>query len=1224
MTAVDCCNASLLVDRNVDAGRGAKVAYVAPDADLTYEGLRLQINRMGHLLRELGVQREQRVLLALDDTTAFPIAFLGAMRIGAVPVPVSVLDTPDHFRHFVEDSYAEVIVCDAACLTILQSALEGHDLRYLTRGAHQDGVIELDSALAAQDEELTTVVTHRDDMAFWLYSSGSTGKPKGVVHLHRSIEVTCETFAREVLSISEEDRIFSTTKLYHAYGLGNGLSFPLYFGATAILLDGPPRSERLLCALREQRPTVLCSVPALYGLLADDPDAGDVFDSVRLCISAAEPLPARTFDRWQERFGLEIVEGIGSTEMLQAYCSNRPGEAVSGTTGRPVPGYELRVTDEAGVVLEGPAVGALEVRGDSCAAFYWHEHEKAKHRMRGEWYSTGDRFERRSDGTYVYVGRTDDMFKVGGLWVSPVDMENVLLGHPTVDGVGVIGVTIEDRTRIVAFVERSNEVSDGDALAEELRALCKERLREHEYPHVVRFLDTLPRTLTGKPQRFKLRESIEREIAPSLDREEPPATVRTGHDALFSLEWTELPVRSENVSSPKIAVLGTGEDVLVPRGVGAERYADLPSLIEAIDAGASVPELVVTQFTVTADRSELAKVAHTQVKHALDLLEAWLAEERLGDSKLALITDGAVAPFDGESPNLALAALWGLVRSVQSEHPTRLRLIDLDGSDRSLGSLPSALMSEEPQLALRNGSLYAPLLAKAQAQNVQSHEHAPSFDPNGTVLITGGTGGLGGLLALHLATKYRVTRLLLVSRRGSKAEGVKQLKAELGALGCKVRVVSCDVTKRGKLAALIESIPQEHPLTAVIHLAGVLDSGSIESLDSEQLARVLTSKLDTALHLHELTEQLELSAFVLFSSVAATLGAPGQASYAAANAFLDALAFHRHAHGLPAVSIAWGPCARGGSSRGGSSRGESSRGRSSRVGSSDEVDEHGLEALTSHPIGMTPLSGGQVLELFDAACAIERPLSIAARLDILALRARAKVGMLPPLLRGLVRTPTRTAVAGSGSLAQKLAGLQEAEWDETILALVLAQVVAVLGHGSPETVGAKRDFKGLGLDSVGAVELRNRLSQATGLKLSSTLVFDHPTPVAVAKLLRTSVEGREHGSTGSPSALTHTEEPIAIVGMSCRFPGLVGSPEQLWDLVASGTDAISGLPVDRGWELERLYDPDPDHPGTSYAREGGFLHDAASFDPAFFGIGPREALAMDPQQRLLLEASWGR
>ena len=500
----DTYNASEVLDRNLEEGRGDKTAYVAPDATLSYDALRRQVNRAGRLLRQLGVDREDRVLLVLDDTTVFPIAFLGAIRIGAVPVPVSPLDKDDNFRHFVTDSCARVVVCDPARLEVLRETLAGHDLQFVTRGV--DDVVEVDGALAAQDDELDPAPTHRDDMAFWLYSSGSTGKPKGVVHLQHDIAVTCESFAGGVLGISEDDRIFSTTKLYHAYGLGNALSFPLHFGATAVLLDGPPKPERLLATLRDQRPTVYCSVPALYAVLASHPDADAALESVRVCVSAAEPLPPATFDRWRERFGLEIVDGIGSTEMLHIYCSNRPGEVVRGTTGRPVPGYELRLVDDDGEVLDGAAVGNLEVRGDSCAAFYWHQHEKTKRCMRGDWFASGDRYERHADGTYAYVGRSDDMLKIGGLWVSPIDMESVLIEHPAVAGLGVVGTTVDGQSRIAAFIELADGVRGDEQLADELRAWCKHRMRRYEYPHVVRFVDALPRTLTGKVQRFKLRE----------------------------------------------------------------------------------------------------------------------------------------------------------------------------------------------------------------------------------------------------------------------------------------------------------------------------------------------------------------------------------------------------------------------------------------------------------------------------------------------------------------------------------------------------------------------------------------------------------------------------------------------------------------------------------------------------------------------------------------------
>jgi len=499
-------NASLLLDRNVEQGRAAKPAVHAADRSLTYGDLLRQASRAGNLLRALGVAREERVLLVVDDTTAFPVVFLGAMRAGAVPVPVSPLDKAENFRHFVDDSYARVVVADAGCVPMLRDALEGRDLTFVSARGPADGAIDLDAELSKQHDELPPAPTHRDDMAFWLYSSGSTGRPKGVVHLHHDIEITCETYARQVLGVREDDVLYSTTKLQHAYGLGNGLSFPLHFGATAVLGVGRPVPPAILDVLRAHRPTVFFSVPALYGALTRAPEAEDAFASVRLCVSAAEALSPVIFDRFRDRFGLEIVDGIGSTEMLHIFCSNVPGAVVRGTTGRPVPGYELRIVDEDGAVLPGEAVGNLEVRGDSCAAFYWHQHEKTKSAMKGDWFTTGDRYRRTADGVYVYEGRADDMLKIGGLWVSPVDMENAIMEHPLVEGVGVVGVTVDEVSRVGAYVIRAAGETTDDELADQLRAWCKERLRRYEYPHVVRFVDDLPRTVNGKVQRFRLRE----------------------------------------------------------------------------------------------------------------------------------------------------------------------------------------------------------------------------------------------------------------------------------------------------------------------------------------------------------------------------------------------------------------------------------------------------------------------------------------------------------------------------------------------------------------------------------------------------------------------------------------------------------------------------------------------------------------------------------------------
>ena len=668
------------------------------------------------------------------------------------------------------------------------------------------------------------------------------------------------------------------------------------------------------------------------------------------------------------------------------------------------------------------------------------------------------------------------------------------------------------------------------------------------------------------------------------------------------------------------------------------------------------------------DEDGVIGAAHDVAQRALRLMQAWLAENVDADSRLVLVTHGAVAARPGEDVRgLAAAPVWGLVRAAQSEHPGRFVLVDLDDEDESLRALPAALAGEEPQLALRKGVLLTPRLAPASAMTPA--QQGGAFDAQGgTVLITGGTGDLGGLLARHLVTEHGVRNLVLVSRHGPAAEGASTLETELAGLGAKVRILACDVSEREQLAAVLASMSEEHPLTAVVHAAGTLQDGVLASLTPEQLDRALAAKADGAWHLHELTEHLDLSAFVLFSSIVATLGNAGQAGYAAANAFLDGLAARRRARGLTGISLAWGLWAGDGAAL--------------NTGMSAGLSEADV-ARMRRSYGVAALSLREGLGLFDMACASEQALLAPVRLDVAALRAQARSGTVSPPLRGLVRVPARRGTGDTadgalgGSLARRLARAPEDQRAHIVLELVRTQVATVLGHASSEAMQEQRAFKELGFDSLTAVELRNRLSVLTGLRLPATVVFDHPTPAALAAHLLAEVAagqaagdptaawgrtaaGRRGGSAvAAASPAWPVREPIAIVGMSCRYPGGVGSAEQLWELVAGGRDAVSEFPTDRGWDLDRLLHeratkqtggsdaserlngdgaserPDGDgaserrdgsgahgRQGQSDAREGGFVHDAGDFDAAFFGIGPREALAMDPQQRLLLEASW--
>ncbi|ORU99073.1 polyketide synthase [Mycobacterium bohemicum] len=482
----------------------------------------------------------------------------------------------------------------------------------------------------------------------------------------------------------------------------------------------------------------------------------------------------------------------------------------------------------------------------------------------------------------------------------------------------------------------------------------------------------------------------------------------------------------------------------------------------------------------------------------------------------------------------------------------------------------------------------------------------PDAWASGTVLITGGTGMAGSALARHVVARHGVRDLVLVSRRGPDAPGAGELVAELEASGARARVVACDAADRDELAALIADITAEQRLSAVIHAAGVLDDAVVTSLTPERLDAVLRAKADAAWNLHELTRDLDVSAFVLFSSLAGLVGSSGQANYAAANTFVDGLAAHRRASGLPAISLGWGLW--------------------------DQVSDMtgGLDAAGRARLGrdgVLALSSDEALELFDTAMVLDEAFLAPARIDLAALRAHAVA--VPPMFADLVNAPSRRQVDDSlaaakskSALAQRLHGLPESEQRAVLVDLMRSHIATVLGNVSPEVIDPDKAFGDLGFDSLTAVEMRNRLKAATGLSLSPTLIFDYPTPNGLAEYMRAELAGAPQEVKQVPAVRATGDDPIAIVGMSCRYPGGIECPEDLWDMLVQGRDVLSEFPGDRGWDVDGLFNPDPDVPGTCYTRTGGFVDRVADFDPAFFGIAPSEALAMDPQQRMFLELSW--
>jgi benzoate-CoA ligase family protein len=507
--------AAHFVDRNVDEGRGANLAIVCGDTTLTYAEVQQGVNRCGNALRGIGVRPEDRVLLLLLDGPEFVYAFFGAIKIGAVPVPLNTLWKAADYQYVIRDSRATVLIVSAQLLPAIERlpVAERRSLQHVIVAGDGTGGADgssFERFASRASTELAVEPTSRDAPAFWLYSSGSTGAPKGCVHLQHDMVVCAELFGRGVLGIRESDRCFSVAKLFFAYGLGNALYFPFSVGATAILWPGPPTAHNVYTIVERHKPTLFYSVPTGYGMmLAHEPQPSGEFDlaSIRLAVSAGEALPASLYHRFKERFGVDIIDGIGSTETLHMFISNRPDAIRPGSSGLLVPGYEARLLDDEGDAVLPGEIGNLWIRGDSICAGYWNQHEKTKSTIEGHWIRTGDKYTQDVDGFYWYAGRSDDMLKVGGLWVSPVEVENALIAHAAVLECGVVGHEDHDGlVKPMAFVVLRDSSAASPELGQELQQFVRDRVAEYKRPRWVEFVNELPKTATGKIQRFKLRE----------------------------------------------------------------------------------------------------------------------------------------------------------------------------------------------------------------------------------------------------------------------------------------------------------------------------------------------------------------------------------------------------------------------------------------------------------------------------------------------------------------------------------------------------------------------------------------------------------------------------------------------------------------------------------------------------------------------------------------------
>ena len=499
--------ATTFVDENIAAGRGTRTAIYYQDQTFTYQDVYERVNRTGNALKELGVEIEHRILLLLPDSPEFAFSFFGAIKIGAVPVPTNPWMAARDYEYLINDSRARAIVIHESVLPEIEKIWD--HTRFLKQviviGKPRGKALSYDTLINKASDKLQAEATSRDDVGFWGYTSGSTGAPKGAVHLQHDMITISDLFVKPVLGMNENDLCFSASKMFFSYGLGNSLYFPFRFGASTVFWPEKPDPEKILQVIEKYRPTFFFSVPTLFARFLRVEKKYDL-SSLRICLSSGEPLPPAIFHQWKERTGLELLDVVGSTEATHDFLANRPGRAKAGSSGEVTPAFEAKIVDDEGREVAVGEVGNLMVKGDANAAYYWNKHEQTKRAMQGEWLKTGDTYYRDDEGYYWYCGRSDDMFKVGGLWVSPIEIENTLMEHNAVLEVGVIGATdAGGLLKPKAYVLLKSEFKACDELRTELQTYVKNKLAPYKYPRWVEFVDDLPKTVTGKIQRFRLR-----------------------------------------------------------------------------------------------------------------------------------------------------------------------------------------------------------------------------------------------------------------------------------------------------------------------------------------------------------------------------------------------------------------------------------------------------------------------------------------------------------------------------------------------------------------------------------------------------------------------------------------------------------------------------------------------------------------------------------------------
>ncbi|MGH3771302.1 MAG: AMP-binding protein, partial [Pseudonocardiaceae bacterium] len=1160
---------------------GDKIAYRDGRRSVSYAELERRTRRLAGHLAQLRLQPGDRAAICLGNRVEMVESYLAITRASAIGVPINPRATDAELAYLLDDSGARVVITDQAHVDQLRRLLA--ERSYLSvvvtdeATAPAETPVNFSSYAALTTTEPVTPARDDlalDDLAWMLYTSGTTGRPKGVLSTQRNCLWSVAACYVPVPGLSATDRVLWPLPLFHSLSHIACVLAVTAVGATARIVDGYSAQD-VLEALSEERSTFLAGVPTMYHhLVRAAREKGFLAPDLRMGLVGGAVTTAELRSAFEDTFGVPLLDAYGSTETCGSITVNWPtGARVEGSCGLPVPGLGVRLVDpDSSLDVGAGQEGEVWVSGPSVMVGYHNQPEDTAAAMRDGWYRTGDLARRDEAGYFTITGRIKDLIIRAGENIHPGEIEDVLRVVPGVVDVAVVGKPHEVLGEVpVAFV-----VTGGGGLdPAQVFATCRERLSSFKVPEELYEIARIPRTASGKITRHVLLGMPARLRACGADH----------YESLFRVDWVpRTPVSAPAVVGNRWAMIGP--DVfglaggLEAAGVELRTYPDLAALRQAVATSSTAPDVALVSAAVDPPEGtgsgDAARRAADELSYQLD---AWSAEPRMTGSRLVVVTRGAVATSSGEDIQyLAHAPLWGLVRCAQAEHPDRFILVDVDAdSTLSATALPAAVCSGEPQLALRSGVALLPLLARVSAS--AGEDTCALLDPRRTVVITGADSARGAAIARHLVAGYGARNLLLISPRGSVDGTAAALRSELTARGAKVVLSACDPADRHALASVFAK--HGRPLTAVIHTQS----------DPE---RILESTVDGALNLHELTRGTELAAFIVFSSAVGVLGAAGRGYEAAAAAFIDALAQHLRVGGLPALSLAWGPW------------------------------EPANQLATAVPAGTGQMSAQQGLAMFDGARTAGQAALVVARLDVATLQVPAAMGTVPALLRGLVdisaaSTPDK---ASASALRQRLARLTEPEQQRALVELVRTEAAKVRDLDGPATVGRECTFRELGFTSLAAVELRNRLTEATGLRLPATLVFDHPTPSALAQRLRAELLCTQIPLTTPVSVFSVCDDPVAVVGVGCRLPGGVCSPEDLWRLVADGVDAISEFPADRGWDLEGLFDPDPDQAGKSYVREGGFLYDMALFDPGFFGISPREALAMDPQQRLLLETSW--